>query len=1646
MSRPIMLNLPFIPFFVDVRLYGEDNPSRIETAMLSLIHAHGANGLTISEFHRAIPLGRRASNELLNAMWRRAFVKISHDDARIRLEQRSSELAENDFRGLGTSVEPISYELGYDLMTGKVFNPYQLINEEPNFRFVVPTGMDGGYDVPFDGFKNVPVPEILRILHAIDKFRNDRENSEITLEPRIPEYELSNDHVRHYKAHFQVERSTDELLVFTHQEKNGFLDPILTEIAAKLPLGAAAPGLLLYETLRERASVAPPRADQASGLMARLRRDQERLEIIAQKPEKHLPEFESIWKSVLGSFDNLVEEELLAESTRVRAQYVPKGQVENKLIQLMNADGARLLIASRATYRIDTVGDNPVKAALRDALGGKTPRIDRAILHWRTFRPDEDNDRRERQKGLDLEITDHIQGVENKTAQRRFRFLGASGQGNHMAASLALLDDRQILLSSSALVGDMVDIATGLHIEPIRNADRGRLTGFHPLSLALNNRLTTIFSQGSLFAPTPRDCAGEPTDLLRRKRLEEIAEGLLDRLPDESAMPPTGRQDVDTAETEDVRQIDLDALKHYWLLCAEALKIALDRIRDFRAEGPLVAKALFEADIYSGARDLILSAHADSEITICVCPAAEKLRRKFSVHEPFPEIDTVFLDPLRIFLGQSENARANLIITASAGGNEEKYMNFLNQIETIDKAFPNRLKVVYPSAANNKLTANTGLSCVLTEDATLIASGGILGAQIRTRNSGIRTHVGFLLRGQGHAHAAVQQLAECVPDLRVSPNRHVKETDIISPAHRIYLTWKQAIRKLSCKDLGLSVLEGVEPETIDKFTDPLFQRVNLKNTALSHDPGTAIGDRARSLLFRMAVDESDLSAMAAFADWAGHDHALRQHHLRNGVITFLRRTPFSATYHDLVKTPEGAALLVLSWLENPSNVDELLIQAWYDSSVGFSPDFAPILTNLATRASHGDARQPDLAKMNNPSQDTARQDWEQQFDALCKVFDLFSRKDYGTMSAREIRSLAFSDETEGSEFCRLLAIVQNAELSLEKKSAAIRSELAQCTSEPARTFRSKETAQQYAIDRVANFNALNQGEELVGARRTALANDWARLLADCQAWVFAGEMLDQSRDKTPLDEDLFDAVRVWLDGFTIDKVPEEQRLQSLLHARLKAKVEKRPAPKALRAYWRYPTAFDRELHPKEGTNWSGFQDAILRQEWPTSQEEFFIQNFEIQLNASNDPASHSWLGRCQGMLSDLIEPHRKRLHDKLAARFDQFVGGKACELLDKVGEFERKLADLGEKPGKELVEKRQIIEELVDDVPDADSVELASIYFREIEKMADAQREELTNSLDLEIEKLQGDEHLAAQELRKMGHLRSARMATLLSRLANRQRPVNFNQGELIKDIFRGKAMNKDIVAALEVSLNMEDGSIRNGKRTMALCQVLEAPLGITEEVAIDFTEMVADWFDLMGKRGRDEMSMAIQQKLGLAQRPSILCRLNITDDPPPKVVWKGGENFRGLLIDPCVTQEILEVSELTLSLEDILQALRKPLPDRSEFILQRIESRARFSALFREVASKDLPTWAARKTTPQTIEQDAAAILAVAERFGCRIAFEYDAGYNGLKNEIMGLCRILAEWERRSDTLWSVLSDCFRIQDGDRLFEARLLTKGMNT
>ncbi|MEP1930138.1 MAG: hypothetical protein ABJJ37_02540, partial [Roseibium sp.] len=404
----------------------------------------------------------------------------------------SAGLAKDDFRGLGTSVDPISYELGYDLITGKVFNPYRLVNEEPDFRFVVPAGDGGEYDMPLDGFKNLSIPEILRVLLSNREFRTNRETSEMTLEPRLPDYQITHDHVRYYKAHFRVEKTIDELLVFQNLEQIGSLDPVLTEIAAKLPLNAAAPGTALYATLREKASTAPPRTDRASGLMAQLRRSQERLKVIAQNPKNHSSEFESVWQSVLINFDYLIEEERLAESTRVSVQYVPKGNVEAKLVNLLKEPGARFLLASRSTHHIDTGEDNAVKEMLRDALGGKVPRIDRAYLHWRTF--NEDNDRRTRSMRLDLEITDRIQDVEKSTAQHRFRFLGASRQGNHMAASLALLDDRQILLSSSALVGDTLDRATGLHIEPIHGAVTGRRIGFHPVALAIGNRLTSIFS------------------------------------------------------------------------------------------------------------------------------------------------------------------------------------------------------------------------------------------------------------------------------------------------------------------------------------------------------------------------------------------------------------------------------------------------------------------------------------------------------------------------------------------------------------------------------------------------------------------------------------------------------------------------------------------------------------------------------------------------------------------------------------------------------------------------------------------------------------------------------------------------------------------------------------------------------------------------------------------------------------------------------------------------------------------------------------------------------------------------------------------------------------------------------------------------
>ena len=1647
MSRPIFLNLPFIPFIVDVRLYGEENPSGIESAILSLIHAHGDDGLTISDFHKAIPLGRRATNELLNAMWRRAFVTISHDDARIRLERRSALLAKDDFRGLGSSVDPISYELGYDLMTGMVFNPYRLINEEPDFRFVVSADEGGEYDMPLDGFKHVPVPELLRVLLGIREFRTNRETSEITLETRLPEYQITHDHVRHYKAHFRIEKTTDEFLVFQKLEQNGSLDPILTEIAGKLPLGAAAPGTVLHATLREQASAAPPRTDQASGLMAQLRRSQERLKVIAQNPRSHHTEFESLWQSVLTSFNALIEEERFAESTRVRTQYVPKGMVEAKFIDLLKQPASRLLLASRSTYRIDTGADNSVKEMLRDALGGKDPRIDRAYLHWQTF--NEDNDRRARSMRLDLEITDRLQEVENSTAQQRFRFLGASRQGNHMAASLALLDDREILLSSSALVGDMTDRATGLHVETIRDSVEGQRSGFHPVAVALNNRLTKIFSMGSLFPARQRARDGEPMDAQRFEALQKIAEGLLDRIPDAAALwsnDRQGSQDTDEPDAPDVGALDPDALKQFWLLCAEALQSALDQILELRAEGPLVAKTLFEAEIYFYARDLILSARANSEITICVCPAAEMLRSKPPLHEPFPEIDAIFLDPLRLFLEQSENSSANLVIMASEGSGDAKYKSFLRQIESIAEVFPNRLNVIFPSAENNELTANTGLSCVLTEDATLIASGGVLGAQIRTRNSGIRSHVGFLLRGQGHAHAALQQLNDCVPKLRVTLNRQVMVTDAIAPARRAYLAWMQEIRKLYCKDLGLSALDGIEPRAINEIANPLFQRVAYKKIALTHGPDTDIGNRARTLLFRMAEDEGDLSAMAAFAEWAPYNHSLRQDRLRDGIITFLMQEPFPPASSGLVKEPEGAALLVLSWLEDPSNSEDLLIQAFNDSNTDFSSDLAPILTNLAHRASLGHRQLPDLARMNDPSQDEAKREWEEQFDTLCENFDLISRKDYGTTSARKIRSLAFWEDDELTEFSRIFALLQNSELSMEKKAKSIHSELRKCTPDPARTFRSKETAQRYALERVADFNA-QLDEELVGARRAALANDWARLLADCQAWVSIGQMLELSSLATPLDKDLFASIGTWLDEFNMDKGPEDGQLQILLHTRLTAMAQEGQTPKDMRVFFRYPTAFDVELHPEQSTNWSEFQNAILEEEWRTG-EEFLIPNFESQLNAAEASTSRSWLGRCKRMLSKLTEPDLRVVRNELVVRFDQFVDGEARRLLDKVDTLERTLSDLGGDLSEAQAEKRQIIKDLEREAADADSVELASIYFFEIERDADAQRDALRKSLDMEIEKLEGDAYKAARALQKMGDLRGARVATKLSWPNDRQWPVSHYEAEFIKVLFGERAMNRDSVAALEIHLKMEGGSIRNGKRTQALCEVLEAKHGITEEVATDFTEMVAAWFDPAGSGACAEMSKAIQQKLELAQLPSILCRQNITDDPPPVVVWKGGENWSGLLIDPSVTQDLLEVSALTLGLEDILPALAMPFSDRPQFILRRLEKRARFSALFAGVDPRNLPCWAARTTTPQTLEQDAAAILAVAQRFGCRIAFEYEVKTDvrlppqaGFENEIMGLCRILSEWDRRGLDLWSVLSDCFMDRQGDRLFEARRLS-----
>ncbi|SFO29134.1 hypothetical protein SAMN04487859_12338 [Roseovarius lutimaris] len=1654
MTEAIFVCLPYIPFDVQVYPFGDDTPSEIERAMLGFIAAHEPEGVSIRAFDDALHLGKLATANLLNGLWRRALVQMTRSPSRIILDDRAKQHQDNDFQNLGAPSEPIKFRLGFDLLQGQVINPFSIDAEEPRIDYsVLPTNPDdpfNPYPFPLNGFETLPEHELLRALNTVPAFREARETwSNSKLAPDTPNHTLTLDNVAYFRGYFRVRRALDDQLVFTPSAQNAHLNSVLEKIGEYLPKEPAAPGEMLYANLVRKASRTGSQLSEARDPMSKLRRQQARLAVIAEDPMRFPDEFKTVWASAKAGLDELISIEREHENAPVKVTYIPKGAVTNRFTSLLKGKGKRLILASRSTFQLEHPQKNDLLKSLVSGLSGSQPRIQQAFLQWVAFGHREDtqaSNRKDRARRIIDTVSRPIDASSSGASAmttRRFWHFGTGNRAKHTGASLAMLDDQWLLLASASLLGDTVDQATGLLVEPQPGSDR---PGYHPLARATADRLSATFAMGRLLGDGP----------VRRKTVSPVQKrlDLLQAISDELAETLSVDNGAVAGEGTTVSLDDESSLLaqvQTQKLYSESLGAALERLSEFRRSGPLVARPIFDADIFMTARNLILSAEIDSTVTVCISVGPQRLRNRPEFFEFHPTIDPMFPDALSSFLEHSPQNRVNLVMMDSTKADERQYQSHLNQLEKLAEMSGGRLKLFYPT--QHELNSTTGLSFVVTPEETLIASGGIVGHRRGSAAQGSTLHVAILLRGQGHAASATQQVAAHVPGLEIvlseTPNT---PTTTSTKGRKLYLRWNEETRDRHCSDIGVSVLAGEADgfdaatlqEIADAIADPQFQRAIAKRLARAPGPETPEGNAALRSLFRKAEAEGDLAALAGFADYAENDHPMHLPPLREAVIRYLKEEGNSfpqkpADYLAHARQKEMSALMVLAWLKKPTWVTNALVQASAETIQDRSDEtptgLDAILKVLTKRARAGENDLPDFAKLADKARTAETDTRQEDYEKLAKLFARITRKDYGTGSAAHIRDLAFWED-EASEFFKLRGTLSNTSLTQRQKAAAFDRILRASVKNPASALRSKGAATETGREKVLQFDAANRARrpdpELVGRRRNAMANDWTLLLAE--SWQWARSWMETAEEgQSPTDGELYSVAIAWLDAFDPKAQTNAVCLQRVLHSRLSVLVG-RDAPLADESsYWRYPTAFDSSVFSEGTVNWVKFMQALLSQEWPQTPLPI-DECFEAQL------AEFRYM-RCKRMLDHPPSNMDSEEAGHLLRKLVQTVRNEKKRLVTDLDALERSLAELGGYLSAENQENAAMLrQEVNDDEINFEGAETLRVYFKEIQQEVTKKREELKETLNREIAHLPGAFKSAAERLFDQRDFSAVRALIDLGWTTVPPWPPNTASLDLFNQLLRAKIKGEDIDFSLQTLL--DDRTFVSIKD--AFLPVLTAAAVITPSDAETFARLVAGWF---GRDGPADMARAVQQHLGLVHEPMVACKRSMDDDEAPAILHNPGEGSVDLAVVPFLSRRYVAPEAITVTMEDIVQALELDEAKRREFLLDRIDKRLSFSKLYSASQKVTEPNWSQEFGSHDSMESAAKAVLDAAARFGCSLCYQRNPSQETSPNinALVGLCSILSYWHAASQTcagkdearLGSVLAKCFQSTKGARVFEA---------
>ena len=1651
MTEAIFVCLPYIPFDVRVYPFGEDSPSEIERAILGFIDAHEPEGVSIRAFDDALRLGKVATANLLNGLWRRDLVQITRSPSRVALADRAKRYKDDDFCNLGAPDDPEKFQLGFDLLQGQVINPFRVHAEEYRIDYsVLPTNpgdLFDPYPFPLNGFENLPEHELLRALNTVPAFRKSRE---IKLAPDIPHHTLTLDKVAYFRGHFRVQKTLSDQLVFTPSAQNAHLDTVLEKIGEYLPKEPAAPGEMLYATLVRKASRMGSVLSESRDPMSKLRRQQEQLASIAEKSKGFRDEFKTLWGSAKAGLDELISTEIEHENAPVKVTYVPKGAVTNKLTSLLSGSGERLILASRSTFQLeDPHRKNDILKSLVSGLSGSQPRFQQTFLQWVSFGGKEEvqaSNRKDRAHRISDRVSWPIQTSISGTSTKetkRFWHVGTDNRARHTAASLAMLDDQWLLLGSAPLLGDTVDQATGILVEPQFGSDR---LGYHPLFRATADRLSSTFAMGRLLGDGPE---GRKTDSPVQDRLDLLQE--ISKELDETLSDDYGEAGEADTEMPPDDESSLLAQVQTQKLYSESLGIALERLSEFRRSGPLVARPIFDADIFMMARNLILSGEADSTLTVCISVGPQQLRKRPKFFEFRPIIDPMFMDAVSSFLEKSPSGRVNLVLMDSTNADEGQYQFQLKQLEKIAEESDGRLNLFYPT--QHSLNSTTGLSFVVTSEATLVASGGIVGHRRGSVTQGKTLHLAILLRGHGHATAAIQQVADHVPNLEIAlPDTTYTSTMTNTKGRKLYLRWSEKIRDRHCSDLGVSVLADQSDEfdaaTIQEIAnsiaDPQFQRAISKRLVSDSGSDTPEGKAALQLLFQTAEKEGDLAALAGFADYAEDGHPMRLPPLRNSIIRYLKEegksfpqdTCDSLTYAEQM---EMSAMVVLAWLKRPTWVTDALIQTSVGANQNPSEEtptgLDAILQVLTMRALNREGGLPNFADLVRKARTGARQ---KDYIQLSDLFERIALKDYGADSASNIRDLAFW-ESSISEFFKLRETLNNPGLSQHQKARTFDRILRDSVKDPARALRSKDAASasevgQEKVRRLDAANCARGRPPLVGKRRKAMENDWTLLLAESWKWAHSWTGADEE-GPSPTDWDLYAAVVAWLDAFDPKKQTHAVCLQRVLHARLCALVERDVPIVHESPYWRYPTAFDSSVFSGGTVNRSEFMNALLSQEWP-----------QVPLRA--DECFEKQLTEFRYMLCERMLDHPppnmgKEDAEHLLRKLINTVQSERNRLVTDLDALERSLAELGGHLSAENSENAAMLRREVDgDEIDFELAETLRMYFMEIQEEVKKKREELKGTLHQKIAHLPGVFKSAAEQLfdqRAFGGVRALihlGWTKVPARSSNATSPDEFNQ------LLKAKIKGEDIASSLQSQVNEKTFvSIKD-----AFLPVLESSV-ISPDDAETFSRLVAGWF---GPNGPVDMAKAIRQHLGLIYEPSISCKRSMDDSEAPAILHEPVKTSVDFTVVPFLSRRYLAPEVITVTMEDIVQALKLDEVERRNFLLDRVDKRLNFTRLFSADQKVSEPNWSQEFGGDDSTKLAAKAILDAADRFGCSLYYQrIPSKETSLDvNALVGLSSILSYWKAASSAwpgndkvrLGPVLANCFHTSDGERFFEARSL------